>query len=212
MIGLVKTALLGSVLDRVKDWLRPESRAAQKHVSEHYDSDRPDWNLFVARAANSPEFIRQLKKGKKPQKDVLHAVSMAALDQGPTLGTVESEKNPGVQYQIRKLPNDRYGCTCNDWRYKGSVNPGYECKHIKAHREGLNKVAGFNETTAAFFDELQKIRDAQREAVAKDRKGNYADTGSPFSNLLTQDEEPTTYNPRPVGQIDDPEVILGGAG
>jgi hypothetical protein len=210
--SLVKTALLGSVWDRVKDWFRPESRKAKKHVEEHYDSETPDWNLFVARASNSEDFIKQLKRSKKaPEKDLLHAVQMAALDKGPTLGEVESESTPGVKYQVRKLPNDAYGCTCNDWRFKGSVNPDYECKHIIAHRKGLNKVAGFKDMSIAFFDELQKIRDAQHATAENAMKGPYADNARPYSNLLTQDEEPVEYNPRPAGQPDDPEVILGGS-
>ena len=210
---LVKTALLGQLWDRLKDLFRPEARKAKKDVAEHYESERPNWDLFIARAANSQDFIKQLKRSKKaPDKDLLHAVSMAALDKGPTLGEIESESNPGVKYQIRKIPGDTFACTCNDWRFKGSVNPGYECKHIRAHRKGLNKVASFRDMSMSFFDELEKIRDAQR-TEAESTKGDVSTEGSrPFSNLLTQDEEPTLYNPRPAGEVDDPEVILGGSG
>jgi hypothetical protein len=211
---LEKIAVLGQLWDQLRDIFDTKKRKAKKDVVQHLKSKDPrKWDTFVANAANSPEFINQLRRNDSvPAKDALHAVSMASLAKGPTVGDVESQSVPGNKYQIRKIPGRKLACTCGDWRYKGSVNPGYECKHIKAHKQGLNKVAGFNEMTQAFFDELQKIRSDQHMDAEEGRRDQYGDNDSaaPFSNILTQDEEPTTYNPRPAQHIDEPEVILGG--
>jgi len=218
---LEKEAFLGQIWDRVVDWFRPEARAAKGHVSAHYESTNPGrWDQFVTRAANSPEFIKQLQRSNKASdKDVLHAINMAGLQKGPTLGQVESTSSPGVQYQIKKLPSGDFACTCKDWRYKGSVRPGYQCKHIDAHREGLTKVAMLKEKNASFrertlehFNELKKNRDQELRETRSGLKESLSDSASPYSNLLTQDEEPSLYNPRPPQAMEDPEVILGPTG
>lgn len=218
---LEKQAFLGPVWDKVRDWLNPEKRKARKDVREHYQTKDPaKWDQFIARAAKSPEFIRQLERSKKvPRKDVIHAVNMAGLQKGPTVGEVESESSSGDKYQIRKLPSGDLACTCGDWRYKGSVTPGYECKHIRAHKKGLSKVASCKEKNAAFrektleyFDKLKQKRDEQRMEAVEGMRDGFGDPDSPFSSTLTQDEEPSTYNPNPPRAMEDPDIVLGGGG
>ena len=209
---LEKLAILAQLWDRLQDVFSSEKRKAKRDVAQHLKSKDPaKWDLFVANAANSPEFLKALERNEgAPAKDVLHAKRMAALNQGSPVGDVESASSPGIKYQVRGIPGGDFACTCGDWRYKGSVNPGYECKHIRAHKQGLNKVAGFNEMTQAFFDELLKMREAQAIDAEENKRDQYADNSRAYTNTLIQDEEPTSYNPHPAQAIDDPEVILGG--
>lgn len=278
----VKTAFFGGFVDYVSDLFRPEARRARAQVQEHHKSKDPQkWNDFVENAARSPAFLSAIEKSKKiPEKDVLHAQSMAGLAHGKVVGEIDSSMRSGDKYQIKELPGGQLGCTCGDWRYKGSVNPGYECKHIKAHKKGLSKVAGtpsslfwpivgtsalgagalsyakhkdyqeqkrksdaikkirdqwvsdlesgqaappvyeirmqknaaFRESTMAYFNELKKQRDKDRIDAKDGMHDHLADTNSPFSNMLTQDEEPAWSNQRPVREPDDPQVILGSNG
>ena len=41
--------------------------------------------------------------------------------------------------EIREIP-EGLGCTCPDWRFNGSIKPGYKCKHVQAHQAGLVKA------------------------------------------------------------------------
>lgn len=209
---LAKIAGITALWDTFKDFFSPESKKAKFEIAEHFKStDSKKWDRFINNAAKSQEFIDQLKKSKKSdEKLVLHAVNMGALKKAPISGEVESQTQSGTKYQVKKLPTGYYGCTCNDWRYKGSVNPGYECKHIKAHKSGLNKVASFREVSAAFFDELQKIRHEEMKKVYEGLRSDQIQTAKPYSDLLTPGET-TYYNPRPAHPADDPEVIVGGS-
>ena len=198
--------------DRLRGIFNPEVGRAKKDVAEHFKTEQgPEkWDQFVAHAANSDEFIKQLQRSKSSDdKLVLHATSMGALQKAPTVGEVESEKGSGTKYQIRKLPDGNFACTCGDWRYKGSVHPGYACKHIKAHKQGLNKVASFRGMSTGFFDELQKIRTAQHIDAEEGHATGSASDARPYSHMLTQDEDTDDYNPRMDLSIDDPEVIVG---
>lgn len=209
---LAKVAGLGDTWERFKDIFRPEARRAKKDVARHFMSEDPKkWDAFVQNAANSPEFIKQLKRSKQSDdKLVLHAASMHQLANSSVSGEVESQGNPGQKYQVKKLPGGQFGCTCNDWRYKGSVQPGYECKHVRAYKQGRVKVASFRDKTTAFFDELSKIREVEKAEAEAARDKEYYDNDRPFSNMLTQDDEPSYYNPHPAQPVEEPEIILGG--
>ena len=69
-------------------------------------------------------------------------------------------------------------------------------------------MPSFREQTSSFFDELTNIIDAKKKAREKDMQHSGQ---SPFSNQLTQDEEPSaeTYNPHPIEET-EPEVIMRG--
>jgi len=207
---LAKTADLSALWEQFRDLFDTKARQAKKDIQSHIKSDDPKkWDRFVDNATNSTGFLRQLKKSQVPKKDILHATNMAALHTSPVVGEVDSDSSSGMRYQIKKLP-DGLGCTCNDWRYKGSVNPGYECKHIKAFSLGKTKVSSFSEMTSAFFDELQRIRNEKRKEVYAGRREDYANSARPYSDLLLPGET-MYYNPRPVNAVEDPEVILGGS-
>lgn len=69
-------------------------------------------------------------------------------------------------------------------------------------------MAGFDTETAAFFDELSKMRDEVRR-VRDD--GIERDSQRPFQGTLTQGEEYPyiEYWRSPLQYNDEPEVILG---
>lgn len=110
---------------------------ADYHFSPKAGDDK--WDKFV-KNVRDPKFVEAI--AAHPQADrqlVQHAKSMYEMSRGPTVGKVQSSRLPGRSYEVKKIPGG-LACTCPDWRFKGSVNPGYECKHIKAHRAGKAKA------------------------------------------------------------------------
>jgi hypothetical protein len=80
--------------------------------------------------------VKALAQHKKADpKLIQHTQSMHALAKGKTVGKIQSSTLSGKTYEVRKIPAG-FACQCNDWRYKGSVTPGYECKHIRAYKAG----------------------------------------------------------------------------
>lgn len=105
----------------------------KKHQSTidslHAEESKEKWNSF-ADSAKDPDFVRAVKNDpRSDDKLKLHAERLSQLHNSPQVATITG--TGGKAYTVTKLPNGDYGCTCNDWRYKGSVNPGYKCKHIK---------------------------------------------------------------------------------
>lgn len=202
-----KVGGFSALWDRLRDIVYPKARKAKKDVQEHFSSEDPKkWDQFVAKSPDS-EFLRQLEKNKQTDpKLLLHARQMGNLKTGPTLGTVISSSGPG-SYEIKSLPNGMVGCTCNDWRFKGSVTPGYKCKHIKAYEQGLSKAASFNASTLGFFDELRKIREAIREDAYEEQKASMSNTAQPYSNLLRTNKY---FDTASKYEETEPEVITGG--
>jgi len=199
---LEKMAGLRDLWGRVTDLFRSPEAAQKRRVASHVD--KPDWNRFVG-FSKSKDFVKTLERsGKADKKTVQHAKSMHDLQHAPIVGKVVSKSDSAKKYEVRQLPGGKLGCTCGDWRYKGSVNPGYECKHIKTLKAGKMKTAEFRDRTAAFFDELSKIDRARKK---QNEEGQNRSTGRPFSNLLTQNEEPEDYYP-PITE-DEPQVIVG---
>lgn len=99
------------------------------------------WDKFD-KFVRSPVFLEGLAAHSGSDDKMLqYAKSLHDLSRAPTEGKVESSKGKGLRYEIKKLPDGRYGCTCNDWKYKGSVDPTHECKHIKAFKAGKTSVA-----------------------------------------------------------------------
>lgn len=70
----------------------------------------------------------------------MHVQSMHDLSHGQPVGKINSSDMSGKTYEVRKLPDGTYGCQCGDWRYRGSVIPGYECKHVQAFRAGKRRA------------------------------------------------------------------------
>jgi hypothetical protein len=209
---LNKAAGLRDAWRNLVDYFRPETRKQRAEAKKFVSSSDPDkWDGFLARVRN-PQFVKQLQRTGADQKLVQHAKSMHSLTVGKVVGNIEGSS--GKVYDVKRLPGGGVGCTCRDWRFRGSINPGYECKHVRAHKAGMKKVAGFGSMTESFFNELGNIQRSQRDAANEPWHGGgeEGDGERPFSNLLTQDEEPSLYNPRPAQAIEEPEVILGGNG
>jgi hypothetical protein len=125
------------------DIFRSKDERVQRRVDYHFSpkASSDKWRKLVNNS-HDPKFVSGL--AKHPDADsklILHAQSMGDLSRGKPVGKIKSSTTPGRTYEIRKLSEGRLGCQCGDWRYKGSVNPGYECKHIKAHRAGQERAA-----------------------------------------------------------------------
>lgn len=123
------------------DIFRSEDKKIQRRVDYHFSpkAGPEKWDKF-AKNVRDQKFVNQVAKheGADP-KLKQHAQSMHDLSQGKTEGKVWSSRLPGRSYEIKKLP-EGLGCTCPDWRFKGSINPGYECKHIRAYKDGKVKA------------------------------------------------------------------------
>lgn len=114
-------------------------RRVEYHFSPKASSDK--WRKLVSNAGD-PKFIEALSRHPDAdEKLILHAQSMGQLAKAKPVGKIKSSTLPGKTYEIRDLGGGRLGCQCGDWRYKGSVTPGYECKHIKAHKAGMERAA-----------------------------------------------------------------------
>lgn len=205
-----KLAASREVWRGIGDFFRREPSKQRRLASDFLASDNPDkWQGFLSKIEN-PEFVRQLgrAKGADP-KIVEHAQNLHALKKAKIEANILGSSNK--TYDVKKLPNGKYGCTCRDWHFRGSTNPGYECKHIKAFKAGKEKVSmstSFGNTLAAFNEELENLAGAKRDAKWEHRPDQeYQRTPD---TMLTQDEEAATYNPRPAAGLEEPEVILGG--
>jgi hypothetical protein len=120
------------------------------HFSPRSKKDR--WDKFQQRV-KEPGFVEELVRHPKADEKLRrHAKSLHELHKGKVVATAPSTSSSGKTYEIRSLgpqsgdqgfQNSRLGCTCNDWRYNRSVQlePGRECKHIRAFRRGEVKAA-----------------------------------------------------------------------
>ena len=93
------------------------------------------WGYLMNHISSRP-FVDQLLKSRRPDAKLKQYVeSMHGLTLGMVVGKVDSSSGKGAAYEIKQLPDGRLGCTCGDWQYRGSVTPGYECKHIRDFKE-----------------------------------------------------------------------------
>lgn len=139
---LEKIAGWKSLWQRFVDVFRTEDDKTQRRVNLHFDPKTVDtkWDKFLVRVGDPSYYKRFVRHPAVDEKLKLHAESMHNLQRANTLGKIQSSRLPGRSYEIRELPDGTLGCTCPDWRFKGSVNPGYECKHIKAFKRGIPRV------------------------------------------------------------------------
>jgi len=139
---LEKTAFFKDLWRRFVTGIFGTDKEKQKKRVDYFYSPRagPDkWTKFDNNI-KSPEYLAQVTTHKKADpKFVQFAHSMHSLANAQTVGKVQSERLPGKTYEVRKTPSG-FGCTCPDWKYVGSTKPGYECKHIRAHKMGKAKV------------------------------------------------------------------------
>lgn len=192
---LRKISSIGGVWGRLTDIFRGERSKAKRRTDYLFSekAKKEKWRV-IPRYAQSKEFVNAVQRHPAADEDLKrHVLSMHELGKGRVLGKVKSSVGSGKTYEIRNIPGGRKGCTCNAWRYKGSIDPSYKCKHIKAFEAGMTKVSSISVQTRAFADELEKILDKRREARADhDEKVN----GGPWSDMLLQDEAPGEYTPQ----------------
>ena len=126
-------------------WISRGDRGSEKprlRVAYHFSpkAGNERWDRFLKNVSD-PSYLKQLAQHPEADDELLqHAKSLHDLSKSPTVGKVYSSRLPGRSYEIRELQNGNYGCTCPDWRFVGTLQPGYECKHIKAHKAGKVKA------------------------------------------------------------------------
>lgn len=134
---LTKIAGIGDIWQSFLDVFRPEDKRVQRKVDYQFSpkAGADKWDKLVKNVHNQ-KFVDQLAKHPEADETLAqHAQSMHDLAKGKTVGKIKSSRLPGRSYEVKKIGGGM-GCTCPDWRFKGSVNPGYECKHIRAHKLG----------------------------------------------------------------------------
>lgn len=132
-----KIAGLGDMWQQFLDLFRTEGGKAQRRVDYHFSpkAGKDKWEKLV-RNVRDPKFVDQL--AEHPESDetlIQHAKGMRDLSRGRTVAKIKSSRIPGKSYEVKQT-GEYLACTCPDWRFKGSINPGYECKHIRAHKAG----------------------------------------------------------------------------
>ena len=116
---------------------KQNDRLVKRHFKAK-DADR--WDRFGKYTA-SKDFVEALNRSDRADKKlVMHAQSLHDLKHGTPAGRIDG--GSGSRYEIKELPGGRLGCTCNDWKYVGSVTPGHECKHIKAFKTSRQTAVG----------------------------------------------------------------------
>ena len=138
---LEKIAGLGDLWQSFLDVFRSQDKKVQRKVDYQFSPKAgPDkWGKLVKNVRDKKFVDALAKHPDSDEKLVQHAQSMHDLSRGRTVGKIRSSRLPGRSYEIRKIGGG-LGCTCPDWRFKGSINPGYECKHVRAHKQGKVKA------------------------------------------------------------------------
>ena len=137
---LEKIGGLRDLFQRFLDIFRTEDVRNQRKVDYFFSpkAGADKWDKFV-KNVRDPQFVKEIAKRTDDEKLQAHAQAMHNLSRAKPLGKIQSARLPGRTYEIRAIPGG-LGCTCPDWRFKGSVTPGYECKHIRAYKEGKAKA------------------------------------------------------------------------
>ena len=114
------------------------------------------WDTTFASRVKDPQFVQSVIQLSDDPKLKQHVRSMHQLENGQVLANIEG--STGKKYDVKRLPGGKLGCTCNDWRYNGAHQSSYQCKHIRAYKEGKLKVgnSSFDDSMKAFSDTLSK--------------------------------------------------------
>ena len=128
--------------EKFVDIFRSDDARLKRKIDYHFSprAGGDKWRKFV-RNVRDPQFVQNIVN--HPQSDptlALHAKSMHELSRGAPVNTIKSSRLPGQSYEIRRTSTGRLACTCPDWRFKASIEPDRDCKHIKAHKLGLSKA------------------------------------------------------------------------
>ncbi len=187
----------GEYLRSFGDYLSSSGREKIREAKNFVASaDKQKWQGLPDKL-NDPVFVRQVRTSRGADTKLkTHVKSLSAVQKAKPVATITGSQ--GAKYYIKMLSEGNYGCTCRDWRYRGSVNPGYECKHIKAYKKGKTKVSA----SKAFKDELQKLL-KQGPIV------NHGFTPSSDSRPQVVTDE-GVFNPQYSHQygLEDPEILI----
>lgn len=69
---------------------------------------------------------------------------------------------------------------------------------------------GFRDQTAAFFDELGKIREGQQEHKEEDMGQAWKDGKGVYHGMLLENETPLDFRHSQFPEPNDPQIILRG--
>lgn len=140
---MTKIAGFRELIRRLTDIFRPQDERVKRRADYFFSPKvgREKWD-YMPRYAREQKFVDAIKASPlADDKLKTHVQSMHDLSRGTPVGRIDSSKEPGKAYEIRKMSDGSLGCLCGDWRYVGSVTPGYECKHIQAHKAGKARAA-----------------------------------------------------------------------
>lgn len=140
---MTKIAGFKEFIQRILDFFRsPDDlagRKADRFLSP--EAGKEKWD-YIPRHVGERGFVnRIITDPKVDNKTKLHVKSLYYLSRAKPVGKVPSSKGFGKTYEIRELPGGRLGCQCNDWKFVGSVTPGYECRHIREFKAGKSRAA-----------------------------------------------------------------------
>lgn len=126
----------------VLDLFRPADARVQRKVGYFFSpkAGKDKWDKLLA-GARDKKFVDGIVSSPFADDRLIeHVKSLHDLARGKPVAKIQSDTAPGKSYEVRELGNGQYGCQCGDWRYKGSVRSGYQCKHIRAHLEGKSRA------------------------------------------------------------------------
>lgn len=133
---MAKIAGLRELWQRITDFFRPKEERIQRRVDYFFSpkAGKDKWTKLTAQARD-PKFVDAIVSSPlADDKLKMHVQSIHALSRGTPLSKIRSTTTPGKTYEVRKMPDGSLGCQCNDWKYRGSVTPGYECRHIREYK------------------------------------------------------------------------------
>lgn len=138
-----KIAGLRELWQKVTELFRPHDERVKRKVDYFFSpkTGNERWNKLPNQVRDQKFVDAIVQNPLADDKLRMHVQSMHDLAHGRPVAKIYSASTPGKTYEVRKMPDGALGCQCGDWRYKGSVAPGYECKHIKAHREGKRRAS-----------------------------------------------------------------------
>lgn len=196
---------LRGVVGQLTGTSKPQPNTAKKFLAS---SDPTKWDSMIRNHVGSKRFVKDMLEATDDPTLKQHIVSMYELQHAPVVANIVGSS--GKVYDVKKLPDGHLGCTCEDWRYRGSIDPGYKCKHIRAFEDGRTKVATtpFAAQMSSFTRELGNILSQERMNADQswmNSQGDFTDMPQTGTDL-TRMEEPAAplYD---ESQMAEPEII-----
>jgi hypothetical protein len=136
---MAKIAGLRELWQRFTEIFRPREERIQRRVDYFFspNAGKDKWTKLVTQAHDSKFVEALVKNPMADEKLKLHVQSLHGLSRGKPVAKIRSATSPGKTYEIRQMPNGSLGCQCGDWKFKGSINPGYECRHIREYKSSV---------------------------------------------------------------------------